>query len=83
MVVGACLGAGFGDGGSPGAMEVGLGFSLVCNIGRVSPTALRIGVVSMLCVLCLEPDRTMSTVLVVMAIAQVARSIQVTLSSVQ
>jgi len=77
------LGAGFGDGGSPGAMEVGLVFSLVCSIGRVSPTALRIGVVSELCVFFLEPDRTMSTVLVVMAVAQVARSIQVTLSSVQ
>jgi hypothetical protein len=77
------LGAGFGDGGSPGAMEVGLGFSLVCNIGRVSPTTLLIGAVSVLCVFFLEPDRTMSTVLMVMAIAQVARSIQVTLSSVQ
>ena len=77
------MGAGFGDGGSPGAMEVGLGFSLVCNMGRVSPTALLIGGVSMLCVFFLEPDRTMSTVLMVMAIAQVARSIQVTLISVQ
>ena len=64
-------------------MEGGLVFSLICIVGRVSATAFLAGAVSQRCAFSFEPDRTMSAVLMVMAIAQVARSIQVILSSVQ